>query len=536
MPIKSMAADAILKLVFAGCGVKGIGYSGAYQAMDETGVVKHTQVVAGSSAGSIVAAMLASGVKPAKFREHMIKTNLADLSGAPAWGLFKKNPIGTTPITNTGKPLEQFIKKNLRDSVTHFLNDKSLTIHQTPELESLRLAFKNDAKRGVRFNDLAILNRYFPKQFKPLTVNAVEYPHGELKIFNAEQTPDVDVAEACRASASVPILLEPKVIDGKAYLDGSVFDNIPTDYFADKNKQQTLVFAFGTGNDPQRNIIHQALHGSGVNEAHSARLSQPDRLDYFISNYLPKLLIGLKTPYHYTDRNEDVYQRLRRDYPLRTVMLQSQNMEAFDFEQSKRWARQLDAFGYLDTIQYIIQHELHDPEKFNDTDFYAQFNAAFKIIYRAHLLSVNDTPDDDPLWRALSALEQETPPRDSNVLQRELFQTIQSFAQRDWDRPAAHAVVRSVELQHQHITREMLMDEIEDDSTHPNKILTATQQFFLAFMMRAATDSHFVNPDMLTYTEAIFTKPRSPERLLRAEEELSKLNPQLAIKAEKPGH
>ena len=134
MPVKLMAADAILKLVFAGCGVKGIGYSGAYQAMDETGVVKHTQVVAGSSSGSIVAAMLASGVKPAKFREHMIKTNLADLSGAPAWGLFKKNPIGTTPITNTGKPLEQFIKKNLRDSVTHFLNDKSLTIHQTPEL------------------------------------------------------------------------------------------------------------------------------------------------------------------------------------------------------------------------------------------------------------------------------------------------------------------------------------------------------------------------------------------------------------------
>jgi hypothetical protein len=135
--------------VFTGCGVKGIGYS-----------------------GSIVAAMLASGVKLTKFREHMIKTNLADLSGAPAWGSFKKNPIGTTPITNTGKRLEQFIKKNLRDSVTNFLNDKSLKTHQTPELESLRLAFKNDSTRGVRFKDLAMLNRYFPHQFKPLAVNS----------------------------------------------------------------------------------------------------------------------------------------------------------------------------------------------------------------------------------------------------------------------------------------------------------------------------------------------------------------------------
>ena len=122
------------------------------------------------------------------------------------------------------------------------------------------------------------------------------------------------------------------------------------------------------------------------------------------------------------------------------------------------------------------------------------------------------------------------------MLQRELFQTVLSFAQRDWDRPAAHAVIRTVELQHQHITRKVLMDELEDDSTHPNKTLTATQQFFLAFMMRAAIDSHVVSPDMLTYTEAIFTKPRVPERMLRAEEELSKLDPQLALESKKPGH
>ena len=41
---------------------------------------------------------------------------------------------------------------------------------------------------------------------------------------------------------------------------------------------------------------------------------------------------------------------------------------------------------------------------------------------------------------------------------------------------------------------------------------------------------------MLTFTEAIFTKAQSPERLLRAEEELSKLKPQLAIEPQKPGH
>jgi hypothetical protein len=321
----------------------------------------------------------------------------------------------------------------------------------------------------------------------------------------------------------VPILLEPAVIDGKGYLDGSLFDNIPTDYFGDRNTSQTLIFCFGQSQNPTFNSVYQALYGSQSTSAANARLYQPSLSDYCLSNYAPKILIGLNMPYLYTDRDETVFRRLQNDYSLRTVMLQAQGMQAFDFEKSKQFARELNAFGYLDTIQFIIQHDLYDSDQFNAADYYANYNATFKIIYRAYLVAAIDNPDEDPLWVAITAHELETPKRHANVVQRELFQLIKSFAERDWTKAPAFALVRSYEYRHDLITLNTLTDDIDKATGPSNQSNSIPQQIMLGLMFYASVHVGLVSPRLLGYAHQRFAQKKSPQRLLLTEVELSKL-------------
>lgn len=51
----------IENLVFKGGGVLGIAYSGGVEALDEAGILKDIKSVAGTSAGSIMSAILSLG-------------------------------------------------------------------------------------------------------------------------------------------------------------------------------------------------------------------------------------------------------------------------------------------------------------------------------------------------------------------------------------------------------------------------------------------------------------------------------------------
>lgn len=461
MPLSSFFNNpAIVRLVFAGAGVNAIGYSGANQAIKETGLVNGVQEISGSSSGSITAAMIASGLNPRLVRQRLLKASLYDLLGESDGQIFKKKP-GAIFLSKNGKPLGEFIRLSVREGVLNFLNQEDLK--GKTEMKNLQKKIQSNPQLGISFAELALLNQYYPEQFKQLTVTAVKYPNGQLKVFSAQETPDLEIHKAAVASSSVPILVQPAMIDGEQYLDGSMYDNVPSEYFdasgtQNLKKQQTLIFCFSPEKKDQKSPIYQALYGPRRDEVSAIPkpvIQQPSYLEHLKGNVLPRLLIGLTMEYDYCARDEVVYQRIREDYPLRTVELHVGNVQTFDFATAKKYARHMDAFGYLDTMHFIINHELYDPKVFSKTDYYSHLVHHFESIYRAVLQGKDQDPSQDPLIQGIEQLRlkleenpqiaQKSTSDKRAIIDRELYQFLKEIIERELDAPSSFALTRAVE-------------------------------------------------------------------------------------------
>src|SRR5699024_8084201 len=72
--------------VFSGGGVKAFAYIGALDAMKENGLI--LERVAGTSAGALMASLIAAGFNTGELKEEVQKTNLRDLLDPPKWSKF----------------------------------------------------------------------------------------------------------------------------------------------------------------------------------------------------------------------------------------------------------------------------------------------------------------------------------------------------------------------------------------------------------------------------------------------------------------
>lgn len=570
--LRKAHAQGIERIVCSGGGAKGVVYPGAYKAMEETGLLKKIKLVSGASAGAITAAFMAVGMSSEALREAMLSLNFKTLLGQGVGSLLGKNSPGTCFITKDGKPLEAFIRQHINSAVRNALkslgNSEEFAM-QYPDFKSILLKFQGTDPR-FNFGDLALLNRLFPDQFKRLVVPALKFPNGELQIFNSELTPDVEIALACRASSSIPAILKPVEIDvmgvKQMYIDGGVYDNLPTDYF-DMNSvgrfvknikpEQTLVFAFGNGLDDKQNHVFKALYGTRWDEVVSekllgkiidvaikyskkysplyAELNTPENqaslvrhavkqvlkhqvkhckmpkkeaaainvavkktmnsllanqnygeqyskgfllnssaeelatcvkkqmkpllydagmLQTFQTNVLMERLGDLSMPYKNTDRCEEGYHKLRREYALRTVELRVGNIDTLDFDEATQHARIMDSFGYLDTMNYISNHDLHDISTFNEERFYSELVNYFERIYKSVLQGAGKDPYENPLLKELSRLREilQSQGMSDVVIHKQLYQFIKPMAEKNLNSLETFSLSRAVEF-HNHVLK-----------------------------------------------------------------------------------
>lgn len=452
------SVQPIERIVFSGGGARGVVYPGAYKAMEETGIIQRVEVFAGSSAGSITAALLAVGMTTANFCKQLRHTHFIDLLGERT-GKLLNNTAGSIALTKSGKQLEQFVRNNLVTTVKHFL--LGIELANYPPLSELFLKLDTASDAKFTFSDLALLRHYFPSVFKKLIIVAVKYPNSELKIFNASLTPDVEIAMACRASSSIPLLLEPTIIDHQRYIDGGVYDNIPTDYFDfDEHTQrfipnikpsQTLVFAFGEGLNNKKNPVFQALYGQrGV----LYKAGPGER----IKRNLVLKLFGLESTYKNTDRKEICFQKLRSHYSQRTVELRVGTIKTTAFHRAEKLSRIMDALGYLDTIKFITQHHLNDAD-FNGDQFYSDLVQNFKEIYRAIILAANENPANNRLLCDIVSLTRQFNATNAMV-NRQVCGLIKNKVERQPDSAHAFALSRAIEYRNKTIKSDELSKEL----------------------------------------------------------------------------
>ena len=272
--------------VFEGGGVKGIGLVGAVAVTEEHGY--QFENVAGTSAGAIVASLIAAGYNASQLKEIMDNldyTNFKDkgiIDKIPGIGIILS--LGFEKGIYEGKFLEKFLRKLL----------------------------ENAPKKSVRtFGDL-VMEEYAddPKYRYKLQVIAADISRGKMLVLPNDAAeygvdPDkLDVVSAIRMSMSIPYFYEPVVVKdsngSKCYIvDGGILSNYPVWLFDDGSENPpwpTLGYKLVEPSEKKPNTIKGpftlfAAMFSTMMEAHDARYIE----DSNFARTIPIPTLGIHT-------------------------------------------------------------------------------------------------------------------------------------------------------------------------------------------------------------------------------------------------
>lgn len=192
---------SIENLVFKGGGVLGIAYAGAIEVIESKGILNGIKRVAGTSAGAITAALVSLRYTSAEITSIVNQTD------------FKSFEDGS----DIGNALHFFKKYGYYEGDA-FLNWMKQQI-QNKGLNP-NATFKDFADKGCR----------------ELHVFSTDLNTNGLKEFSTDKTPSVIVAEAVRASMSIPLFFEAWQFsnnnpDDHVYVDGGMIYNYPITIF-----------------------------------------------------------------------------------------------------------------------------------------------------------------------------------------------------------------------------------------------------------------------------------------------------------------
>jgi len=257
--------DVRADAVFEGGGVKGIGLVGALYYAEKEGQVRW-QSVAGTSAGAIVAALVAAGYSAGEIKEIMFGL---DFNRIKDEGLLDQ-------LSLPGKTLSLLLEKG---------------IYEGQFIESFMSGLL--AQKGVRtFGDLKVPGETDPRYIYRLNVIASDISRGRMLVLPRDigyygLNPDsFSVAGAVRMSMSIPVFYEPVTLDyvengcprRSFIVDGGILSNFPVWLFDSAGAPQWPTFGFrlvdpGEGEPREIKNILDFLSAtvSTMMEAHDAR-------------------------------------------------------------------------------------------------------------------------------------------------------------------------------------------------------------------------------------------------------------------------
>ncbi len=202
LPLAQAAAPRV-GLVLSGGGARGSAHIGVLKVLEEMRVPIHA--IVGTSMGALVGGTYASGMSAQEMARRVTSADWNDLFNddppRPQWPLRRKQ--------SDARPTWDFTI-GLREG--EFKLPKGAIAGQKVQL------FIADLVKGAdgitRFDDLPI----------PFRAIATDLENGQMRVFDS-----APMAEAMRASMSVPGLFAPMELDGHIYVDGGLVRNLPID-------------------------------------------------------------------------------------------------------------------------------------------------------------------------------------------------------------------------------------------------------------------------------------------------------------------
>ncbi len=164
-----------LGVALSGGGARGFAHAGAIKALEEAGY--HPDIIAGASAGAVIAVLYSAGITPDRITELFTKSKFTDLCR----------------LRITGRGI--FDMSRFRTLIAKAI----APIHN---LEELRI---------------------------PTYIGVTDFDNGLAHAFSTGP-----IAERIAASCSIPVAFPPVRIDGVNYVDGGVLHNLPAWIIRDK--------------------------------------------------------------------------------------------------------------------------------------------------------------------------------------------------------------------------------------------------------------------------------------------------------------
>ena len=196
--------------LFGGGAIRGLAYIGTIRALEELGV--EYDIIGGSSVGSIIAALIASGYKSYEIENFFMKVN---------FDLFKDIHLG---IGKFGISKGEIFL----DWLNEILNNKIQHVHGKP----------------ITFKDIE----------KELVIITTDIKHFKSQEFSQKVTPDFEVAKAIRISSSMPGLMAPYEYNGACLVDGDLQKASPMWRLSENlNNSESRILEFRLEGDYNKN-------------------------------------------------------------------------------------------------------------------------------------------------------------------------------------------------------------------------------------------------------------------------------------------
>lgn len=179
-------------IALSGGGARGIVHIGVLEALHKYGI--RPEIISGASAGALVGAFYASGMEPLEILQ-LVKSN-------------KMTKMFTWQLPS----------------------------HGLIDIKKIRSLFENN----IGTDDFSTLK-------KPFYCSVVNLNSGQSEIKSEGK-----LFQWVLASASIPVIFEPQIIDGITYVDGGLLNNLPVDCIRDQCR--ILIGVHVNHNGPEENI------------------------------------------------------------------------------------------------------------------------------------------------------------------------------------------------------------------------------------------------------------------------------------------
>lgn len=188
-------------LAFGGCGVRNAAYVGALFSLEAAGLLTNIKAVSGTSAGSIIATLMACRYSPLELRDAVYDLDFKRLTDGSIFG----------------------------GAVSLF---EHYGWHKASYIETALDALI-EAKTGKAQTTFRELQAWGGRELKLVGTNLTRRTS---RVFPDPTTWDLPIVKAVRISIAIPLFFEARALEGDLYVDGGVLWNLPVEVFDEPNQ------------------------------------------------------------------------------------------------------------------------------------------------------------------------------------------------------------------------------------------------------------------------------------------------------------